>query len=132
MPGFIAPVAAVLEGAQILGGARGSAGAAPLPWLWVPVALGSGAACTLLAPSGFGFGVVGGLFPVSERRNFWLQFLFAAFASSGSCSFAKLAAGGGDFLRRGCKSDPVILPLQPLGDKSQDIGDCKEGAKLYL
>lgn len=130
MPGFIAPVAAVLEGAQILGGARGSAGAAPLPWLWVPVALGSGADCTLLAPSGFG--VVGGLFPVSERRNFWLQFLFAAFASSGSCSFAKLAAGGGDFLRRGCKSDPVILPLQPLGDKSQDIGDCKEGAKLYL
>lgn len=119
-----------LEGAYILGRARGSAGAAPLLWLWAPVALGSGAACALLALSRFS--VVWGLFPVSERWNFWLQFLFAAFASLGSCSFAKLAAGGGDFLRRGCKSNPVILPLQPLGDKSQDIGDCKEGAKLYL
>lgn len=69
---------------------------------------------------------------MQEHRNFLFQFLFAAGASSGCCSFAKLAARGGNFLRRGCKSDSLILPLQPLGDKSQDIRDCKEGAKLYL
>lgn len=46
--------------------------------------------------------------------------------------FCQAGSAQGWLPAQGCRSDPVILPLQPLGDKSQDIGDCKEGAKLYL
>lgn len=66
--------------------ALGSAGGPGQPWLRV-----------LLTPSGLT--VAGGLFPVQEHWNFLVQFLFA-FASLCSCSFAKLAAHKGDFLRR--------------------------------